>query len=90
MRFPSASSEIDEEEADANGDESHYSKRRVRDGGQFVQVALEFIRECEVGKAFDDKDHSHDTEKIVHGRSGFPFRWFLFRFIPQPVHFSKC
>ena len=89
MRSLSASSDCDQQQADANGDGPHDPKRRVRHIGQFAQVRLELIGECEVGKAFDDEDHPDDAEKIVHDRSGCPFRRFLFRFVPEPVHFGE-
>ena len=90
MHCPSTPPEIDQEETDDNGQGAHDPERRVRDGGQFAQVGLEFIREGQVGEAFDDEDHPHNAEKIFHDRSGCPFRRFIFRFVPQPVHFGEC
>lgn len=88
MHYRSVCSEIDEDQADDNGDGAHDPKRRVRYVGQFAQVGFELIGECEVGDAFEDQDHTYDTEKIFHWLSGPP-SFFIFCLIPELVHFGK-
>lgn len=73
MRSQSASSKIDQEEADGDGDEADDPEGRVLDRREPEEVCLDFVRECKIGEAFEDKDQAQYAEKIFHRPTESPF-----------------
>ena len=73
MGSQSASSEVDQKEADGDGDGSHDPERRIGDRYEPEEVCLDFVRECQIGQAFEDKDHTQYAEKIPHRPTESPF-----------------
>ena len=58
MRAQSVSSEVDQEDADGDGDEADDPECRIGDRREPEEVCLDFTREGEIGQTFDDKDHA--------------------------------
>ncbi len=73
MRSQSASSEIDQEDADGDGDGTDDPEGRLGDRREPEEVCLDFVRECKIGEAFEDKEHAQYAEKIFHRPRESPF-----------------
>ena len=73
MRSQSASSEIDQEDADGDDGGAHDPERRIGKLRQFELIGFDLVGEGEIGQAFEDKDHTQYAEKIPHRPMESPF-----------------
>lgn len=73
MRSQSASSEIDQEDADGDGGGAHDPEGLIGDRREPEEVCLDFVRKCKMGEAFEDEDHAQYAEKIFHRPTESPF-----------------